>query len=200
MDDIPEPPIDIGRRRAIQYSGLLTAVSIAGCLGGSDAPAPDPITLDDQNQCEICGMIIADYPGPNGQIFYEDNEPDTHENPAWFDSVMGCMMPYYFDHQSLGWKVDVAYVTDYSGVDWEITTVRGQDYITSTVTSESFTNAEETFYVADSGIHGAMGPELIPFSSEDDAHAFAENNGGDVLEFDEITPSTIQSTGSDSHL
>lgn len=187
-----ETPKPLSRREALKAGGVVVGAALAGCLGGEPAEAPDAIALDGRNQCEVCGMIIEDHPGPNGQIFYRDNSPETHDNPAWFDAVKACMMPYYFEHEKYGWEVAAAYVTDYSAVDWTLTDEHGQIYISTAVTADSFTDAETAVYVLGSEVNGAMGPDFIPFSDRADAESFAGEHGGELYTFDEIGPEQLE--------
>ncbi|MFC7044853.1 nitrous oxide reductase accessory protein NosL [Halobacteriaceae archaeon GCM10025711] len=159
--------------------------------GGGQAEAPDAIALDDRNQCEVCGMIVSDHPGPNGQIFFRDNSPEGHDNPAWFDAVKACMFPYRFEHESYGWEIAAQYVTDYSVVDWTLSDEHGQIYISSFVAADTFVDATQASYVLGSEVNGAMGPDFIPFSKEADAQAFADEHGGKLYAFEDIGPEQL---------
>ncbi|MDY7082219.1 MAG: nitrous oxide reductase accessory protein NosL, partial [Halobacteria archaeon] len=99
--------------------------------------------------------------------------------------------PYYFEHQRLDWKIAEAYVTDYSVVDYDVTTNKGKSYISSHTSPESFGVAEEMFYVVGSDLQGAMGADFIPFSSESDASSVGSDYGGEVVRFDGITPAML---------
>ena len=143
-------------------------------------------------QCDVCGMVVADHPGPNGEIFYRDKRPATHDNPARFDSLRGCLFPYYFEHERLGWEAAAVYVTDYSAVDYTLASEGGRTFVSSHTDAESFTDARTASYVVGSDVHGSMGEEFLPFAARSDAEAFAEAHGGDVLGFDEVTPGTLE--------
>ncbi|MFB6352582.1 MAG: nitrous oxide reductase accessory protein NosL [Halobacteriales archaeon] len=174
--------------------GLAAAgvASLAGCLGGptGDEPVPDPVALDGGKQCDVCGMVIADHPGPNGQIFYRDHAPEGHDNPAWFDSVKE-QFAYHFEKQRFDWEALVVYATDYSAVDYRLFTERDTTYISCHVEPGSFADAADLVYVVGSEVHGAMGPDLIPFGDRADATAFSGDHGGEVLAYDDIDASTL---------
>ena len=165
---------------------------LAGCSGdgATDAAPPDPVSVGAGQVCDSCGMVISEHPGPNGQIFYREG-PSSGSEPARFDSPKACLFPYYFEHERRGWSAEVVYVTDYSRVDYEITTVEGQRYIQTATAPESFSNARDTVFVVGSEVHGAMGADFVPFSERADAESLAEEHGGEVVEYDSIDEGLI---------
>ncbi len=188
-----QPAVSVTRRRAVLgAAGTGIAASLAGCLDSlgplidDDSDGPDPRGLGDGVDCDVCGMVIDKHPGPNGQIFYEDEGPDGHSLPARFDSLKQCFFPYRLEHDEMGWTETAAYVTDYSSVDYDVSSEGGTTTISSHVEPSSFGVAQELQYVVGSDVQGAMGPDFVPFSDGDDAAAFADEYGGDVVAFDEI--------------
>lgn len=191
-DDEPRPRA-LTRRSVVGAGGVLVGAALAGCLGGSDgggAPAA-PVALAGGQQCDSCGMVIEKHPGPNGQIFYEEHTPEGHADPAVFDALKGCLFPYLFEHERRDWSASVVYVTDYSSVDYDLPEHDGTTYISSHTDSDSFAKARDLTYVVGSDVQGAMGPDFVPFSSEDDAQAFADEHGGDLVAYDDITPELV---------
>lgn len=138
-------------------------------------------------------MVIADHPGPNGQIFYRNHTPEGHDNPAWFDSVKE-LFSYRFEKQRFDWEAEVVYATDYSTVDYSLTTERGTTYISSPVEPASFADASDLVFVVGSEVHGAMGPDLIPFSARADATAFSDEHGGEVVNYADVDAGTLERT------
>jgi copper chaperone NosL len=177
-------------RRAVLAGGAGLAVSLAGCLGSGDGEAPDPVTLTQSDQCEICGMIIPNHPGPTTEIFYADHEPSGHENPARFDSTWEAFQ-YDFERRDRGWERTAFYVTDYSSVDYELTTDAGDTLISTHVGADTFVDAMDVTFVVGSRVKGAMGRDLIAFSDAGDAESFQADYGGDLMDFDEVTEGTI---------
>lgn len=170
----------------------------AGCVGGAsepeadaEEPPPEPIDLGGGKIDDLGGMIIGEHGGPNGQIFYAEESPEGRENPAWFHSLLATLFPYHFEREDRGWTARVVYVTDYSAVDYELTTHGGNVVISSHTDPETFADARELRYVAASDVLGGMGPDLIPFSENADLEAFRVDHGGEVLECDEITEERI---------
>lgn len=171
------------RRTVIATGGALAASALAGCLGGD---RPDPVAIESDAQCDDCGMVIANHPGPNGQLFFEEASPEGHDDPAWFDSLKKCFFPYKIEHERRDWSVAGMYATDYSAVDYEVITDGGETYISSHTAPGSFAPAAVLYYVVESQVTGAMGPDFYPFSVEADATAFADEYGGQVLAFEAI--------------
>lgn len=173
---------------------LGATASLAGCLGGltgGSGEAPDPISLTGGLPCDVCGMIIEKHPGPNGQIFFESGSPDGHDNPARFDSLKQCYFPYKLEQQQGGKSIAAGYVTDYSSVDYDVTTQGGTTTISSYTEPESFARAKDLQYVVGSEVDGAMGPDFIPFSKRGDAQSFADEYGGEIVAYGDIDEGLI---------
>lgn len=189
------PQNEITRRRLVATTGAGIGSALAGCLGsGGDSAAetPDPVDLSGGKQDDQGGMVIGEHAGPNGQIFYQNNSPDGHDNPAWFHSLVGGLFPYHFEKERHDWDTAAVYVTDYSLVEYELTTQNGQTFISSHTAPESFAPAREVRYVAGSDARGGMGKELIPFSDEGDVTEFTSDYGGDMVEFEDVDADFVQ--------
>jgi nitrous oxide reductase accessory protein NosL len=180
-------------RRTVLGGTAILASGLAGCLGGdgsSGDDVPDPVSLDQDDQCEVCGMVIPNHPGPTTEIFYADETPSGHPNPARFDSTWEAFQ-YDFERQNKGWTRQVFYVTDYSAVDYELTTDGGDTLISTHVAADDFVDAETVTFVVGSDVKGAMGRDLIGFTEQSDAESFQSEHGGSLVEFDEVTEGTI---------
>ncbi|ACV13126.1 NosL family protein [Halorhabdus utahensis DSM 12940] len=162
---------------------------MAGCLSG---PTPDPVTLGSDDVCDVCGMIIPQHPGPTTEVFYRNNDPSGHDNPARFDSTWEAFQ-YDFERRDRGWTRAAFYVTDYSSVDYEIRTDAGTTFISTHPEAAAFADASAVTFVVGSSVEGAMGRDLIAFSSDDDATAFADEYGGSTAQFADVTRSMIGS-------
>lgn len=192
-DSTLEAGLDRTRRRLLAGLGTLAVAGVAaGCTtGGETSPTPDPVQIAAGEQCDVCGMVVSEHPGPVGEIFYRDNRPGGHENPARFDSLRGCLFPFLLEHERLDWEATAVYVTDYSTVDYEVTEQEGTPFISSHVSADAFALTEAVTFVVGSGVNGAMGPDFVPFSLRADAEAFAGAYGGDLLEFEDIDASVL---------
>ncbi|MFB6122816.1 MAG: nitrous oxide reductase accessory protein NosL [Haloferacaceae archaeon] len=180
----------ISRRTALRVGGGVAVPALAGCLGGSGGGVPDPVALTGSVSCDVCGMVIAKHPGPDGQIFYRNESPEGHDNPARFDSLKQCFFPYKLEHERRGWEIAAAYVTDYSSVDYSVSG-DGEQYISSHPAASAFAPAEGLSYVVGSSVKGAMGPDFVPFSDSADADSFASEYGGDVIAYGDIDQGLI---------
>ncbi|AXG05229.1 nitrous oxide reductase accessory protein NosL [Haloplanus rubicundus] len=180
----------MNRRTTVATLGsLLGTGGLAGCLGGS--PRPDPVDLSGGKADDQGGMIIGKHGGPNGQIFYENESPAGHDNPAWFHTLAFGLFRYYLRHERRGWEATAIYVTDYSSLDYELDERDGRPYMPAPTAARTFGDATAMTYVVESEVNGGMGPELHPFSAADDARAFVEDHGGRTVGFDDVTPQLI---------
>jgi len=165
------------------------AASLAGCTGGD---TPEAVTIPPDATCDVCGMVIAEHPGPSAQAFYADQRPGGHANPARFDSTWEA---FGFDFEREDWTREALYVTDYSAVEYEIRTVQGDSVISRHVDAASFADAAAVTFVADSAVLGTMGADLLGFSERADAETFREEHGGELVTADEVTPALISQLG-----
>lgn len=192
------------RRHFLAGTTALASLGLAGCLdaigGSGSAEAPDPVDLsggkfDDQGEMEI-----GPHGGANGQIFYEDEVPEGRvEGPFWFHTLVFGLFPHYFDHTDRGWDIDVAYVTDFSAVEYEIQEREGMAAMPSPTAPETFADATDLTYVVESDVMGGMGPDLHPFSDVSEADSFVDEHGGRTVEFDEIGRELIETLRERDH-
>jgi nitrous oxide reductase accessory protein NosL len=168
---------------------LFLIVLLGGCTGGNgkNQPTPDPVSLASPKKCDVCGMVIEEHHGPGGQIFYRDHRPENHAEPFRFDSLKQGLLPFYFDHKNRGWVPRAIYVTDYSQFDYTVKSVEKRSYIETSVDTGTFSPVEEVVFVVGSRVHGAMGPDFIPFSDRKQARAFRKEFGGTMKKWDEIS-------------
>lgn len=167
------------RRSVVAAGGGLAAAALAGCLGGStaDTEVPPPVSLDAGQACDECGMIIQDYPGPTGQVYFE-SLPADRDGPAWFCSGI-CAYSYRFDRVAEGATPVGTYLTDYSPIEYDLSN-DDDPFISAALAADTFALEAELFVVAGSDVRGAMGPDVIPFSVREDAASFASAHGGSV--------------------
>jgi copper chaperone NosL len=204
MKSLPDRALT--RRRAAKLLAAGTIAGLAGCLGVTDSDGgsvPEPVDLSGGKFDYQGGMEIGPHGGPNGQIFYADNEPETphdpgdspedHDNLAWFHTLVQGLFPYHFERLDRGWEAEVIYVTDYSVVDVELSGQGGRVQLPSPTGAGSFADATGLTYVAESEAIGGMGSALVPFSDPDDAAAFTSDHGGRTISFDDINRQLIDS-------
>ncbi|MFB6184780.1 MAG: nitrous oxide reductase accessory protein NosL [Haloarculaceae archaeon] len=182
------------RRRVVVGGATVAGAALAGCLGGSNGTVPDAVALTDADTCDVCGMVIPKHPGPSAEIFYADQRPSGHDNPARFDSTWEAF-EYDFRRRDRGWNRQVFYVTDYSAVDYEVFSEGGDALISTHPDAEAFVDAQSVTFVVGSSVGGAMGADLIGFSESSDARSFRSEYGGELAAFDDVTRETIAQLG-----
>lgn len=180
----------IPRRSALVGIASVGVFLVSGCLG-RDAP-PDPIALTGEKYCDQCGMLIEAQPGPVGQTFFDDLRPSDRDGPAWFCSG-ACTYQYVFDREAEGYTSIVTYMTDYTSVDWQVSTENEMRFLSAHLEAETFARADDLTLVVGSELIGAMGPDLIGFSNPDEADGFAETYGGSLYAHNEVTPELVAS-------
>ena len=193
------PEADLTRRALLAAGGTVGVVAFAGCMG-NDEDAPDPVSLDEGQACDVCGMQIDAHPGPSGQAFYGEGEAlpadRDQDEPAYFCSSL-CSYDYVFDQEDLGYDPTVLYLTNYSEVDdWEVYEEEDILFITAHLDAEFFADATGLTMVAGSEVLGAMGQSIVGFSGADDAEAFAEEYGGNVVDHDDVSRELVDGLGS----
>jgi nitrous oxide reductase accessory protein NosL len=179
-------------------AGLVCAGALTGCLGGGGDEPPEPVDLSGEKPDDQGGMVIGDHGGPNGQVFYAENSPDGHDGPAWFHTLVFGLFPYHFERLNRGWEAEAVYVTDYSVVDQEPFETDGVLTMPSPTSPDTFADATELTYVAESEVMGGMGPALHPFSEEDEARDFADEHEGRTVTFGDIDRRYVSSLRRDA--
>lgn len=188
----------VRRRSLLTTAGSVAALALGGCLGGSgDGPSDDPpaaVTIPDGATCDVCGMTIRQHPGPTTQVFYADQRPSGHDNPARFDSTWEAYQ-YEFERENRGWEDVAFYVTDYSAVDYEVFEDGGDLLLTRHHEASAFASAAEVSYVVDSEVQGTMGRDLVAFGTRSDAESFQSEHGGSLTTHDGVTPEVVAGLG-----
>ena len=161
-------------RRAFLTTGVGSIVLSAGCLG--DSTEFDPVELDDDATCAVCGMVIADHHGPAGQAYYEDEDPIT------FDSVVE-MVRY---DQDIATSLAAGFVTDYAAFEFEIEYHDETPYMPTNTAVSVFSSIDDVVFLVESTLHGAMGVDAMPFSDEEVAAPLIDEYGGSLLEWENL--------------
>lgn len=194
MDGVPSVREPLLGRRSVLVGGAAAVAGLAGCSALDSGSAPAPVALTTDDQCDGCGMVIPNHPGPVAEIFYADERPSDHDNPAHFCSTWEAFQ-YDFERQDRGWTVEAFYVTDYSTVDYEVRQSGGDTVLSSHPEADAFADAETVTFVVGSEVKGAMGRDLVGFTDSDDAESFRAEYGGRLAAFDEVTRETVDQLG-----
>ena len=155
---------------------LLGALVLAACGEPAKPALPREIAAD--TACSLDGMILLDFPGPKAQIHYDQGEADFFCDTREMFSIL--LRPEQKK------RVVAVYTQDMAKADW--TRPEGQ-----------WIDAKTAFYVIGSPRRGSMGPTVPSFAREADARMFAEQYGGKVLPFAEVTIDMVDLSGGASH-
>lgn len=159
----------------VQASRALVAIlllALAGCNESEQVEQVlEPVAFHADDECHVCGMVIADFPGPKGQAVEKGGVRkfcSTAEMLGWW------LQP---ENRVLNAKL---YVHDMGGSSWD----QPDD--------EYLIDATSAYYVAGTQLKGAMGAVLATFAEEAAAQKLAAEQGGRVLRFEEIDQSVLQ--------
>lgn len=150
-------------------AAMVVVLMLAAC-GDAARPLAAGEPADDA-ACALDGMSLKDYPGPKAQIVFKDGHID------YFCSLSELFEVLFGEDGQRG--IGASYVQDMGKADWN--KPRGH-----------WIEARSAFYVLDSRAQGAMGPAIGAFASKQAAQAFAEREGGRVLDYSQIRPDTLK--------
>ncbi|MBY6185268.1 nitrous oxide reductase accessory protein NosL [Marinobacter hydrocarbonoclasticus] len=150
------------RNVLILSAGLL----LAACSQPQAQVADVSAHVEQQDRCHLCGMVLVRYPGPKGVANL------TSEQQLKFCSTRDLFE--FVLQPDKGRQVTQALVHDMGGNNWEHP-------------NDQFVTAQDAWFVYGSDRPAAMGPALASFAQEQAAQAFADEFGGRLFRFDEIT-------------
>ena len=156
---------------------IIAATSLMSCSDKADQAQMlhKAVAMESADECHLCGMLITRFDGPKGEVFRKE----TGDQVFKFCSTRD-MFSYYLDPEN---KRNVAHmmVHDMSKMPW------GSEGIDD----KYFIDAKTAWYVTGSEKTGAMGDTLASFSKQSDAQAFANEFGGQVINFADINYDTL---------
>jgi len=182
-------PLSVSRRRLLAGVGAGLSLAAAGCLGDESASIT-PVSLDGERACDQCGMIIADHPGPVGQIHFEDDEPEGGRPGQFCSSTLHVHLPVRRRGRGTNRPGGVPHrllARRSGGVSGGSDTM-----FSSHVEREAFSRMIDLTVVARSEVVGAMGPELISFGEEEDVESFVEEYGGEPMAAEDVDRGTLE--------
>lgn len=149
----------------------LAALALSACRD-TDADLPPPVEMTAETLGYYCQMALLEHDGPKGQI-HLDGAPA----PVFFSQVRDALGYLRMPEQSHA--VRAAYVQDMTGAEsWD--------------NPGGWIRADSAVYVVGSDSVGGMGaPEIVPFSEEAAAQAFAREHGGVIRRFAEIAAADV---------
>ncbi len=171
--------VTLNRRRLLCGCAGLATLGLLGCGQSSAAASSAPAEIDAQASCSLDGMLLADYPGPKGQIRY-----DGVADMQWFCDSVELLSVLLAPEQVRA--VQSAHVQDMALADWD--QPRGH-----------WIDARQALYVLGSKRHGSMGPTAASFATEAAAQAFVQQHGGRLLRYAELQPGMVDLSGGALH-
>lgn len=160
--------IALTRRHLLCAAALAPAAALVACSRTEAGAALAPAEPDSASACDVDGMVLDDYPGPKAQIHYADSA-----RPVFLCGTVEMFVLLLKPEQVR--PVRAVFAQDMARADWD--KPRGHWF-----------DARTGFYVAGSKRLGSMGPTLASFSAREDAQRFADQWGGRVLAFADVTP------------
>ncbi|MGL4837966.1 MAG: nitrous oxide reductase accessory protein NosL [Plesiomonas sp.] len=151
------------------YALLLLAPLLLGCnQTEANVEVRQAEMIHEHDRCHLCGMVITKYPGPKGQVHLkaENTVPKFCSSRDMFNFAL---------QSENKRQIDYMMVHDAAATDWE----HPDD--------GAFIDAASAFYVYGTSKKAVMGPAVAPFSTQAAAEAFAQQYGGRVLRFEDIT-------------
>ncbi len=172
---------DAQRRRLLCGCAALATLALGACGRKDDATgdAAKPREIAAQTSCSLDGMLLADYPGPKGQIIFKGSSEVN-----WFCDTVELLSTLLKPEQVR--PVLAAHVQDMAKADWDKPV--GQ-----------WIDAQQAVYVLGSKRQGSMGPTAASFATEAAAQAFVQQWGGRVLRYAEIKPEMVDLSGGALH-
>lgn len=166
------------RRRICIGLLLIAGMSLAACGEKPEAVTEhvlEAIHADDE--CHVCGMTVARFPGPKAQAFVRHREHSfkfcsTHDLFSWLLQPETAAI------------VEAVYVHDMGATDWEHPA------------DDAFVDAKSAWYVIGHDQRGAMGPTLASFHNRGAADDFAVRHGGRVLSFQQVDLDVLMESAS----
>lgn len=152
----------------MRIPAVLICLVLSACFEEARV-APPPIAMTETALGHYCQMEVIEHAGPKGQIHLADLSM-----PIWFSQVRDAVA--YIKSKERSADILAFYVNDMGvAADWENP---GED---------NWVDAQEAVFVVGSDAIGGMGaPELVPFASDAEARAFAQQRGGQIKRLSEI--------------
>ena len=168
---------DADRRRLLAgLAALATLGPLSACTQQADTKVSTaPAEIRHDTACELDGMLLADYPGPKGQIHYADSP-----EPLFYCNTVELLNTLLVPEQVR--KVTAVYVQDMGKTDWD-------------EPKGAWIDARQAIYVHGSKRRGSMGPTFASFSEEADVRRFIETWGGKLLRVVDIKPEMLDLRG-----
>ncbi len=156
--------------RVMIYSIILFSLFLTACSNESieQNAIRQAIAIEQGDECHLCGMLIKNFAGPKGEL-YQKHDTQIKKFCSTRD-----LFSYYLQPENIK-QTEMLYVHNMAVTPW------------SHPSDEVFIDARDAWYVIGSTAKGAMGATLASFKTKEQAKAFAEMQGGKVIDFSMIS-------------
>ena len=156
-------------RRLVLAAAPLIVLALAGCNERAAAPPPPPQALTAEAVGRYCGMNVLEHPGPKGHIFVA-----SLIEPIWFSSARDTIAFTVLPDEPK--DIQAIYVSDMGKApSWD------------KPGANNWIEARKALFVIGSNAKGGMGGnEAVPFSERTAAEKFVGENGGRIVNFDQV--------------
>lgn len=148
---------------------LFSVLSACFLLSSVVAAEVGPIAITQKDQCASCAMWIERYPGPKGEMIFDDG------NVLKYCSARGMACEYLKLASEDKAKVKALYAHNAQNNDWK------------QPSDDHFIDARKAWFVYGSEMKAVMGPSLAPFDNLKAAQDFQKEYGGTIYRFEELT-------------
>jgi copper chaperone NosL len=157
--------IDINRRALLLG---LAGLGLCACSGGhaNKSNLHAKVAFQSGDECHLCGMTIARFPGPKGELY-------DSENRLWKFCSTRDLFSWYLQPEHVNSIQDI-YVHNMANTPWD------------KPSDSQLISARQAWYVMNSDMPGAMGPTLASFGDKSGANHFIEKHHGKLLRFQDI--------------
>lgn len=163
--------------RATPLIFAFAAVALLGGCNRQDSAQP-AVAIHAGDTSVTCGMYIADAPGPRAEAYI-----DGAKTPLKFGSTRDLFV--FAETPEMAHRMQSSYVQDTARIDWAH----------PSNSADTFIDARKAYYVGWQPLAGMMGPTFASFAKRDDANAFIQLHGGEVLTFRQVTPDVVAALG-----
>lgn len=148
---------------------IASVLTVSVMFGSAVAAEVKPVEITEKDQCASCSMWIERYPGPKGEILFDNGDVFK------YCSARGMACEYLKLGSEEQTKVKALYAHNAQNNDWK------------KPSDDRFIDARKAWFVYGSSMKAVMGPSLAPFDNFEAAQAFQKEHGGTIYRFDELT-------------
>ncbi|HXH03462.1 MAG TPA: nitrous oxide reductase accessory protein NosL [Candidatus Competibacteraceae bacterium] len=165
------------RRYFLFGCGGFALLGLTGCERPETAGAAlQPVPIEADDACALCGMPISEFPGPKGELILQGASQVLK-----FCSTRDLFA--YMLQPDIAPSIRAIYVHDMAATAWD------------KPATEAFVDARQAWYVAGHPLPGAMGPTLASFKERPAAEAFSQRHRGRLLSFQQVDLALLQNLG-----